>query len=319
MASSPLEGEATASIGVINHSHTPVGDTSAGSAPGGSEEGAARRGGSAAPRAEAHAAAEPKLYTGSGGTRHAVRALRGGAGAGGAMESPDDGHGIGARTLPPALSGAPLPAALAHLPRALAPFNLAEVAPGLYRSGYPTPENLAFIAGMGLRSVVSLYDPGAFASTYVDFLRAHGIAYRHVAVSGNKDTPYDMEWSVVADTIVDMMDAEQLPMLVHCRSGKHRTGCLVAVLRRLMGWSAQRAADEYALFSSPKERAVDHTFIRIFDMRPVLRPLRERAPETLPKFLPLPLPSDDAGEDEAREWAEAHSISLPDAAATGPG
>ena len=51
------------------------------------------------------------------------------------------------------------------------------------------------------------------------------------------------------------------PVLVHCRSGKHRTGAVMGCLRVLQGWPVADACDEYVAVASPKQRDVDCEFI----------------------------------------------------------
>jgi len=56
-------------------------------------------------------------------------------------------------------------------------------------------------------------------------------------------------------------------IVVHnCNKGKHRTGCLVGVLRRVLGWSLAAVFEEYRMFSRPKERFGDQQFIECWQM-----------------------------------------------------
>lgn len=51
---------------------------------------------------------------------------------------------------------------------------------------------------------------------------------------------------------------------------KHRTGCLVGLLRKFCGWTYSSIFDEYRRFSHPKSRAMDQQFIELFDMNMVV-------------------------------------------------
>eukprot|EP01138_Halocafeteria_seosinensis_P006959 gb/GECG01007117.1/.p1 GENE.gb/GECG01007117.1/~~gb/GECG01007117.1/.p1 ORF type:complete len:199 (+),score=21.71 gb/GECG01007117.1/:1-597(+) len=72
------------------------------------------------------------------------------------------------------------------------------------------------------------------------------------------------------------------PVMIHCRSGKHRTGCIIGCLRMLQGWNLQDIYDEYTDYAKPKERDYDMQFIKNFDFRSVLSRLR---PEAIPSWV----------------------------------
>ncbi|OAY80092.1 putative tyrosine-protein phosphatase, partial [Ananas comosus] len=55
------------------------------------------------------------------------------------------------------------------------------------------------------------------------------------------------------------------PILIHCNRGKHRTGCLVACLRKLQSWCLTSVFEEYRRFAADKSRLSDMRFIEMFD------------------------------------------------------
>lgn len=78
--------------------------------------------------------------------------------------------------------------------------------------------------------------------------------------------------------LLALLDTRNHPLLIHCNKGKHRTGCMVGVLRRALGWSLASIFDEYRLFSAPKERFMDQQFIELWQMTlPNEHPIMMRA------------------------------------------
>lgn len=61
-----------------------------------------------------------------------------------------------------------------------------------------------------------------------------------------------------------VLDRRHYPLMLHCNHGKHRTGCVVGVMRKLAGWDDQRALDEYRAYAEPKTRECDVEYISNF-------------------------------------------------------
>ena len=177
---------------------------------------------------------------------------------------------------------------------------------GVFRSGYPTPETFPFLRRLRLRAAVNLLDN--LPEAYEDFLRAEGVHYVHSAVKGNKASCDEMDRGRVAAAIAMIMDRRNHPILVHCRSGKHRTGALVGCVRMLQRWSLEEACDEYVYFCKHKQRYVDKQYIERFDPR-TLAPLVP-PPEHLAPFLGPPT-------SEGVRACISHRSALDDAIASG--
>ncbi|KAH6771378.1 Phosphotyrosine protein phosphatases superfamily protein, partial [Perilla frutescens var. hirtella] len=56
------------------------------------------------------------------------------------------------------------------------------------------------------------------------------------------------------------------PLLIHCKRGKHRTGCLVGCLRKSQIWCLTSVCDEYQRFAATKARVSDQRFMAMFDV-----------------------------------------------------
>lgn len=59
---------------------------------------------------------------------------------------------------------------------------------------------------------------------------------------------------------------ENYPLLIHCNHGKHRTGCVVGVLRLTNQWTLKRIIDEYTSFAEPKVRETDIRYLSEFKL-----------------------------------------------------
>jgi len=145
------------------------------------------------------------------------------------------------------------------------PDNFSMVMPGIYRSGFPTKKHFPFLSSLRLRTVLFLC-PEEYPSTHVSFMRVSGTRILQFGVEGNKEPCTEMPQEVISMALLQVLDTRNHPMLIHCNKGKHRTGCLVGVLRRVCGWSLSSIFAEYELFSFPKSRYLDRQFIELFTL-----------------------------------------------------
>ena len=136
---------------------------------------------------------------------------------------------------------------------------------GLYRCAFPTSEMYAFLRRLRVRTVVNLLDK--FPLEYESFVLTEGIQYYHAAVKGNKLHAEEMDRDVVKQALAVIMDSRSHPLVVHCRSGKHRTGALIGCVRMLQGWRLEDACAEYVTYCQHKQRDVDKQYIERFDPR----------------------------------------------------
>ncbi|KAI9501706.1 tyrosine-protein phosphatase siw14 [Coemansia spiralis] len=159
------------------------------------------------------------------------------------------------------------------------PENFALVSPFIYRSGMPKKRNFSFLAKkLKLRSILTLILE-EYPVQNQKFLAENNIHLFQFGVAGNKEPFADIPEDVMTEALVVLLDRRNHPILVHCNKGKHRTGCLIGCLRKLMEWSNTSIFDEYRRYSAPKSRSMDQQFIELFDVGPVI----ERVD---PRFLP---------------------------------
>ncbi|KAH7297535.1 hypothetical protein KP509_25G000700 [Ceratopteris richardii] len=145
------------------------------------------------------------------------------------------------------------------------PLNFGMVDDGVYRSGYPQPNNFSFLQTLRLRSIVYLCQE-AYPKVHTEFLKKHDIKLFHHGMEGTKEPFVEIPALVIKETLKVILDKRNHPVLIHCKKGKHRTGCLVGCLRKLQNFSLTSIFDEYQRFAGAKARIVDQQFIELFDL-----------------------------------------------------
>ncbi|WCJ38843.1 Phosphotyrosine protein phosphatases superfamily protein [Euphorbia peplus] len=146
------------------------------------------------------------------------------------------------------------------------PVNFSMVEDGIFRSSFPKPVNFPFLETLNLKSIIYLcFEP--YPEENLEFLRKHNIKLFQFGIEGGKS---DSSESVPKDTIMAalkvLVDVRNHPVLIHCRRGKHRTGCLVGCFRKLQSWCLSPVFEEYRHFAGLKSRAGDLKFIENFDI-----------------------------------------------------
>ncbi|XP_019455866.1 PREDICTED: probable tyrosine-protein phosphatase At1g05000 isoform X1 [Lupinus angustifolius] len=187
------------------------------------------------------------------------------------------------------------------------PLNFAMVDNGIYRSGFPKPDNFSFLQTLRLRSIIYLC-PEPYPQTNLEFLDSNGIKLYQFGIEGHKDHCVDMSKiypvqaeicplimqvyskemeqnknhdqpkkgkeepfvNIPEDTIREalkvLLDVRNHPLIIHCKRGKHRTGCLVGCYRKLQKWCLSSVFDEYQRFAAAKARVSDQRFVELFDI-----------------------------------------------------
>ncbi|KAJ0244589.1 Tyrosine-protein phosphatase DSP3 [Hirschfeldia incana] len=145
-----------------------------------------------------------------------------------------------------------------------APSNFSMVEDGIYRSGFPKPENFGFISTLNLRSIIYLC-PEPYPEENLKFLEANNIKLFQFGIEGKTDPPTPMPKDTVLDALRVLVDVRNHPILIHCKAGKHRTGCLVGCLRKVQSWCLSSVLEEYQKNAGLKWRQRDLNFIEAFD------------------------------------------------------
>ncbi|KAL2020551.1 hypothetical protein VTK56DRAFT_8351 [Thermocarpiscus australiensis] len=158
------------------------------------------------------------------------------------------------------------------LPAGPRPANFGIVVPGVYRSSFPQPEDYPFIESLKLKTIVTLVgkDP---PPGYDAFLEKNNIVHWVFDMKGTKKE--DIPIKTMESILRLVVDRRNHPLLIHCNHGKHRTGCVVAVLRKLSGWDLNNIISEYKSYADPKARDCDIRYITGFEPASISNPFRE--------------------------------------------
>ncbi|KAL6864528.1 tyrosine phosphatase family domain-containing protein [Trichoderma novae-zelandiae] len=155
-----------------------------------------------------------------------------------------------------------LPADFPLAPMDGRPVNFGLVIPGVYRSSYPKKEDFGFLKGLKLKTIVTLVKKDEPDPDLEAFVAANGIQQVIFNMKGTKKEPIPP--STMAAILEIVLDRQNYPLVIHCNHGKHRTGCVVAAVRKLSGWKLERALDEYKSYATPKIRECDVDYITSF-------------------------------------------------------
>ncbi|KAI8934444.1 hypothetical protein NX059_009176 [Plenodomus lindquistii] len=150
------------------------------------------------------------------------------------------------------------------------PSNYGAVVPGMiYRSSYPEKKNYEFLKDLKIKSIITLV-PEPLSEEYKDFMDEAEIQHFHVHIRANKGD-VRVESCEMSRALRLIMDRTNHPILIHCNKGKHRTGCTVAVLRRIFGkMSLDAIREEYHTYAGVKARFLDEVFFETFDLNLVM-------------------------------------------------
>ncbi|KAM5561894.1 tyrosine-protein phosphatase DSP3-like [Rosa sericea] len=144
------------------------------------------------------------------------------------------------------------------------PINFSMVEDGIFRSGFPQPANFPFLKSLNLRSIIYLC-PEPYPEENLEFLRSQNIRLLQFGIEGKTESV-----AIPKDTILEalkiLIDVRNHPVLIHCKRGKHRTGCLVGCLRKFQNWCLSSVFEEYQRFAGVKSRPTDLKFIEAFDI-----------------------------------------------------
>jgi tyrosine-protein phosphatase SIW14 len=144
------------------------------------------------------------------------------------------------------------------------PENFAMIESGIYRSAFPMKRNFSYLKRLGLRSILTLILE-EYPAANREFNEQNGVRLFQFGMEGNKEPFRSMPPLKAAAALQAVLDPRHHPILIHCNEGKHRTGCLVGLVRRARGWALSSILDEYMHYAQAKGRIVDQRFIELFD------------------------------------------------------
>ncbi|KAK4551965.1 tyrosine-protein phosphatase siw14 [Recurvomyces mirabilis] len=134
----------------------------------------------------------------------------------------------------------------------------------LFRSAYPADRNIEFLECLDIKSVLCLVDtePSVLYSRWIE---ENNIKRHRVDIAPNKEGKPGTSGESLCEALLIVLDAENYPLHIHCNQGKHRTGCLIACLRKIQRRPMCDILLEYYTYAYPKARPGDVELIKAFD------------------------------------------------------
>ncbi|KAM7268163.1 hypothetical protein ACFE04_010329 [Oxalis oulophora] len=139
--------------------------------------------------------------------------------------------------------------------------NFAMVVDGIYRSALPQPSNFPFLKSLNLKTIIYLC-PEPYPDENKEFVRSNNIRVLQFGIEGKSPNPTE----AITKALQALIDVRNHPILIHCKSGKHRTGSLVGCFRKLQNWRLSYVFEEYRRFARDKARDADLSFMENFDI-----------------------------------------------------
>lgn len=131
----------------------------------------------------------------------------------------------------------------------------------IFRSAFPQTRNLDFIEQLNVKTVLCLVSTEP-SEECMDYVRVNDIKRARIDIAPNKDGKVSSTLQSIFDALLLVMDASNWPLYIHCNQGRHRTGCVIACLRKMQQWPMDAIIEEYKAYASPKARDGDVQFIR---------------------------------------------------------
>lgn len=179
---------------------------------------------------------------------------------------------------PPTRPDSPANLGPARLQPSYVPLNYGAVEDHhVWRSAFPHDRNLDFLRQLDVKTVLCFVDTEP-TEAYAAYVKENDIKRVRVEILPNKDK-VNTTIDSLCEALLVVMDAANYPLYIHCNQGKHRTGCVVACLRRMQGvMSQEEIIEEYRTYAGVKARAADiELFTESFQPEMLLRYAREHA------------------------------------------
>ncbi|PPJ51623.1 hypothetical protein CBER1_08948 [Cercospora berteroae] len=135
----------------------------------------------------------------------------------------------------------------------------------MYRSAFPQARNIEFMETLKLKSILTLVTKTASCEHYDNFVWQHGINRKILDVEPNKEGKVKTNFDTLCDAILFALNPMHHPVYIHCNQGRHRTGCVVACIRKIQQWPMDEILLEYMTYADPKPREGDIELIKSFD------------------------------------------------------
>ncbi|KAI3918119.1 hypothetical protein MKX01_041439 [Papaver californicum] len=120
----------------------------------------------------------------------------------------------------------------------ITPYNFSIVESGIYRCSFPDSSNFSFMETLNLRSIMCLCPDPYPEEINLRFLQSKN--------------PSAVSKDMITEALQVLLDVRNHPILIHCKHGKHRTGCVVGCYRKVKNWCLPCVLKEYQHFCGCK-------------------------------------------------------------------
>jgi tyrosine-protein phosphatase SIW14 len=165
----------------------------------------------------------------------------------------------------------PTPPTRPDSPSALCPARLQPLVPPpnfgavtdhkVFRSAFPQDRNLDFLNALSVKTLLCFVDTDP-SEGYSTFVRTNSVTRLRIDISPNKEGKVKTSVDSICEALLVVLDASNYPLYIHCNQGRHRTGCVIACMRKAQGWPMEAIVAEYEAYSNPKSREGDLDFIK---------------------------------------------------------
>ncbi|XP_050916816.1 putative tyrosine-protein phosphatase OCA1 [Lathyrus oleraceus] len=108
--------------------------------------------------------------------------------------------------------------------------------------------------------------PEPYPEENLKFLKSHNIRLFQFGIEGKTEVSLPILSDSIMEALKILLDVRNHPVLIHCKRGKHRTGCVVGCFRKMQNWCLSSVFEEYQRYAGAKSRTADLTFIEMFDI-----------------------------------------------------
>ncbi|XP_050897583.1 tyrosine-protein phosphatase DSP3 [Lathyrus oleraceus] len=108
--------------------------------------------------------------------------------------------------------------------------------------------------------------PEPYPEENLEFLKSQNIRLFQFGIEGKTEVSLPILSDSIMEALKILLDVRNHPVLIHCKRGKHRTGCVVGCFRKMQNWCLSSMFEEYQRYAGAKSRTADLTFIEMFDI-----------------------------------------------------
>lgn len=142
------------------------------------------------------------------------------------------------------------------------PLNFSCVGNGIFRSAYPVYSSMAFLEQLSIKTFICLC-PNDLKNDFQIDVESRGIKLLLFDVKINQEPFLSMDDEQVTQAIEAAMNQTH-PVLIFCLTGKVRTSCVVACMRKVQGWSFASITEEFESFADSEGGLCDLAYIHRF-------------------------------------------------------